>query len=460
MPNFRQSLVIFRVIMVNENRIIKRIPGKELNGPVVYWMQRDQRINDNWALLYARQIATSIDQPLVVIFCLAETFLGATSRHYGFMMKGLRKVEGSLSLKNIPFKLLVGKQEIVIPDFLKEINAGTLVSDFSPLRVARLWKQDVLKKTDIPYYTVDAHNIVPCTVASNKEEFAAYTIRPKINKLLPEFLEEFPQLYRQKSNPFGTIKNNWELANESLNIDREVKEVDWIKPGEEAAMKQLQIFIREKLSLYDTDRNDPNKKAVSDLSPYLHFGHISAQRIALEVMNTDGNKEARKSFLEELIVRRELADNFCLYNENYDSFEGFRDWAKVTLNAHRQDEREYIYSREEFEAALTHDPLWNAAQSEMAVNGKMHGYMRMYWAKKILEWSRSPEEAFKTAIYLNDKYELDGRDPNGYNGIAWSIGGVHDRAWTERPVYGKIRYMNYNGCKRKFDVQKYISQNE
>lgn len=197
---------------------------------------------------------------------------------------------------------------------------------------------------------------------------------------------------------------------------------------------------------------------MSNLSSYLHFGQISAQRVALEVQPFIEYAESQKSFLEELIVRRELSDNFCFYNKYYDSFEGFPNWAKKTLNEHRNDKREFIYSLQQFEDAKTHDDLWNAAQIEMTTTGKMHGFMRMYWAKKILEWSASPEDALETAIYLNDKYELDGRDPNGYVGCAWSIGGVHDRAWAERPVFGKIRFMNYNGCKRKFDINSYIKK--
>ena len=167
-------------------------------------------------------------------------------------------------------------------------------------------------------------------------------------------------------------------------------------------------------------------------------------------------KEDKDAFLEEMIIRRELSDNFCEYEPEYDQFEGFHAWSQKTLNEHRNDEREYIYPLGQFEAAETHDDLWNAAQNEMKITGKMHGYMRMYWAKKILEWTPSPEIAQQIAIDLNDKYELDGRDPNGYTGIAWSIGGIHDRAWFERPIFGKIRYMNYNGCKSKFDVMKYI----
>jgi deoxyribodipyrimidine photo-lyase len=251
---------------------------------------------------------------------------------------------------------------------------------------------------------------------------------------------------------------DWKDIKNSIKVNRDVNEIDWLKSGEQNAQIVLKDFLEKKLDRYAEERNDPNKNVLSNLSPYLHFGQISAQRIALTVNQFYGNHPSSDSFLEELIVRRELSDNFCYYNTKYDSFEGFPDWAKKTLNDHRKDKREFIYSLEEFEKAKTHEDLWNAAQIEMVKTGKMHGYMRMYWAKKILEWSKSPEEALKIAIYLNDKYELDGRDPNGYTGCAWSIGGVHDRAWTERQIFGKIRYMNFNGAKRKFDVASYIKK--
>jgi len=220
----------------------------------------------------------------------------------------------------------------------------------------------------------------------------------------------------------------------------------------------LKSFIDKKLPRYADMRNDPSRDGQSNLSPYLHFGQLSAQRAALEADNVHCPAMSKETFLEELIVRRELSDDFCYYNDHYDSFAGFPEWSQRSLNFHRKDRREYIYSLKKFENAQTYDNLWNSAQMEMVKRGKMHGYMRMYWAKKILEWSSSPEEALETAIYLNDKYELDGRDPNGYTGIAWSIGGVHDRAWNERPVFGKIRYMSYNGCKGKFDVEAYVRQ--
>ncbi|MGQ9800003.1 MAG: deoxyribodipyrimidine photo-lyase, partial [Ignavibacterium sp.] len=442
--------------MINEKRVRLLQQGSETNGPVIYWMSRDQRVHDNWALLFAQMKAIEKKKPLAVVFNLVPKFLEATIRQYGFMLKGLQQVESELYKFNIPFFLTRGNPENEIPLLLNKLNASILISDFDPLKIKRIWKRDVAKKINIPFFEVDAHNIVPCLFVSNKVEFGAYTIRPKIHKALPEFLDEFYELKKMKSSELQSEKINWTEIINSLEVNRNVKEVDWIKPGEVNAQLTLKEFLANKLDRYSEDRNDPNKNALSNLSPYLHFGQISAQRVALNVKQFYKKNPSAEAFLEELIVRRELSDNFCYYNPKYDSFEGFPDWAKKTLNDHRKDKREFTYTLEELEQAKTHEELWNAAQMEMVTTGKMHGYMRMYWAKKILEWSKSPEEALSIAIYLNDKYELDGRDPNGYVGCAWSIGGVHDRAWTERPVFGKIRYMNFNGAKRKFDVQSYI----
>ena len=244
-----------------------------------------------------------------------------------------------------------------------------------------------------------------------------------------------------------------------LKIDLSVQPVNWIKPGEFFANKRLRS-LSELFKNYDLNRNDPTKNALSNLSPYFHYGHLSSQRAILEIKKFKLPQSDKDAFIEQVLIRKELADNFCEFEKNYDYFEGFHPWAQKTLDEHRNDERDYLYPKGQFEEAKTHDSLWNAAQIQMMTTGKMHGYMRMYWAKKIMEWSPSPEIAQQIAIDLNDKYQLDGRDPNGYTGIAWSIGGVHDRAWFERPVYGKIRYMNYNGCKSKFDVAKYVKMYE
>lgn len=444
--------------MVNPKRVRVLREGDKKAGPVVYWMSRDQRVGDNWALFFAQELALKERVPLVVVFCLVPQFLGATIRQYGFMLKGLREVEGNLGEKDIPFFLLTGSPGLEIPRFVRENGVGTLIADFDPLRIKREWKEATAEEIDIPFHEVDARNVVPCWIASPKQEYGAYTLRPKMRRALPEFLEDFPRLRRHPISWKGKReKILWTEVEKTLQVDRTISEVDWIEPGEGAARKALRAFLRGKLDAYHQGRNDPTEDAQSNLSPYLHFGHVSAQRVALEVTKNDADKESREAFLEELIVRRELSNNFCFYNDHYDDFEGFPEWAKKTLNRHREDQREHIYSLEDFEKANTHDRLWNAAQGEMVRRGKMHGYMRMYWGKKILEWSKTTEDAFKIALYLNNKYELDGRDPNGFTGVAWCFG-KHDRPWKERQIFGKIRYMNAKGLKRKFDADGYAEK--
>lgn len=443
--------------MIQSERVKKINDKPNGKGIVVYWMSRDQRVKDNWALLYAQEMAIMSKFPLVICFTLVPKFLDATLRQYDFMLEGLKKVEQDLAGKNISFYLILGNPVEEIQKFVDKIGAGVLITDFDPLRIKRRWKASLKRKIEISFYEVDAHNIVPVWETSDKKEFAARTIRPRITKLLPKYLVEFPSLKRQ-SKKYYLAKNNWNTIYKSLEIDRSVESVKWIKSGEKEADKGLKEFIDKKLDGYSKYRNDPSKEFQSNLSPYLHFGQISAQSVAIKVKKAKANQNSKKEFLEEIIIRKELSDNYCYYEKNYDKFSGFHKWAQKTLNEHKKNKRDYLYSRKQLENSMTHDNIWNAAQSEMVKRGKMHGYMRMYWAKKILEWTKSPELALKYAIYLNDKYELDGRDPNGYTGIAWSIGGVHDRAWSERKIFGKIRYMNEAGLKRKFNIAKYVER--
>ena len=426
----------------------------QTSGPVIYWMSRDQRVDDNWALLYAQSKALEMHQSLMVVFCKCQGYLGSTNQIDHFMMEGLHEVYLKLKEYHIPFVVLEGDPVENISNFSSLIKAGLLVTDFNPLRISREWKLQVAQRINIQFVEVDAHNVIPCFAASNKQEYAAYTFRPKVYRQLDEYLTDFPEIV---SHPFQSPIDAHALSSLEETTQRIFENINNecnIKSGEAAAKAQLNDFIAHRLENYG-NRNDPNEEASSGLSPYLHFGQISAQRVALEVRKmTDHASE----FLEELIVRRELSDNFCYYNKNYDNPLGFPEWARKTLDAHRIDPRTYPYSLEQLEKASTHDRLWNAAQMEMVKTGRMHGYLRMYWAKKILEWSETVEQAMQNAIHLNDKYLWDGRDPNGYTGIAWSIGGVHDRAWGERPVFGKIRYMSYDGCKRKFDIEKYIQK--
>ncbi|KAM9322845.1 CPD photolyase [Pholidichthys leucotaenia] len=433
---------------------------KQGSEGVLYWMLRDQRVQDNWALIHAQKLAVEENLPLHVCMCLVvpKSEL-STLRHYAFMLKGLEEVAKECKDLNIQFHLLHGAPGDVLPSLVSDHSFGAVVTDFSPLREPLQWLEDVKKKLPkgIPLIQVDAHNIVPCWVASPKLEYSARTIRGKITNLLPEFLTDFPLV---EEHPYTATRMakpvDWDKTLSSLEVDRTVGEPEWAKPGSKEGMAMLESFIDVRLKLFGTQRNDPNAPALSQLSPWLRFGQLSTQRAALQVQRSGKNAgQSVPAFVEELVVRRELTDNFCFYNKKYDSVAGAYEWAQKTLKDHAKDKRPYLYTREQLEKAETHDKLWNAAQYQMVSEGKMHGFLRMYWAKKILEWTVTPEEALSIALYLNDRYELDGQDPNGFVGCMWSICGIHDQGWAERAVFGKIRYMNYQGCLRKFNVAQF-----
>ena len=430
------------------------------HGAVLYWMERDQRAVDNWALYYAQQTAFERGVPFLVVFNLVPKLEYVTYRQYDFMIRGLKEVEETLAKHRIPFLVCTGEPQETIPAVAARYQVGEVVTDQNPLRYAQQWRKSAADTLSVACTEVDAHNIVPVWQASNKLEFAAYTIRGKIHRQLPDYLCDIPALSEHPLNSSleGIDPVDWSMLDRTVRYDKAVLPIDWLTPGMAAGLKKMHEFLQTRSRGYANRRNDPTLNALSDLSPYLHFGQISAQRVAYETQKSPMQRDDKEAFIDELVVRRELSDNFCFYNPQYDSVSGAHEWAQKTLAAHRDDPREYTYTRAEFEQGKTHDPLWNAMQQQMVQTGKMHGWCRMYWAKKILEWTNTPEYAIKVALYLNDRYELDGNDPNGFVGVMWSIAGVHDRAWTERPVFGKIRYMNYNGAKRKFDVAAYIEQ--
>lgn len=428
-------------------------------GPIVYWMNRDQRVHDNWALLAALEWARQEHVPLLVAHNLVGGFLGGGERQWAFKTTGLKEVAETLEEKHIPFFLFEGDgAHTAMAKWVQKEGIGGVVTDFYPLRLPRTWLKDITKALPkTPIYQVDAHNIVPCWVASAKQEFAARTIRPKIHAALKTWLTDIPTFHAQTTSSIPKApKIDWKKLIISRTNEQLLSEIP--TPGEQAAKHALNEFIEERLPGYATRRNDPCADGQSRLSPYLHYGHLSAQRVAYEVQRAHAPLADKEAFLEELIVRRELADNFCHYNEAYDGFEGFPAWAQATLNTHRDDTREHVYTHKQFEHAQTHDELWNAAQRQLTQTGTMHGYVRMYWAKQILAWSKSPEDALKIAIALNDAYQLDGRDPNGYVGVAWSIGGVHDRRWFNRAVFGTVRAMTRGGMDKKFDTKAYIER--
>jgi len=438
---------------------IQHLNSKPLiNGQyVLYWMQASQRVLDNHALTYGISKANELKKPLVVFFGLTDSFPEANERHYVFMLEGLQEIAQDLNKMGITFVL----QQISPPKGVLKLaeDACLMVCDRGYLNIQKTWRQTVAERIPCPCVQVETDVIVPVETTSEKEEYAAATIRPKIHNHLSDFLRQL-QHVSPKIDALSITLDSLEVSDltkmvHQLTIDHTVKKSRYFTGGTRQALRWYHTFLNEKLPYFAEERNDPSKQYLSQMSPYLHFGQISPLTLALKLKNV--HHPSKESFLEELIVRRELSMNFVHYNAKYDSYQSLPEWCKHTLEQHKKDAREYAYSLDTLEHGHTHDPYWNAAQQEMMITGKMHGYMRMYWGKKIIEWTEDPETAFRSALYLNNKYELDGRDPNGFTGVAWFFG-KHDRAWKERPIFGKIRYMNAKGLERKFPIQRYVQQ--
>jgi deoxyribodipyrimidine photo-lyase len=447
--------ILFLKEMVQEERIRELNRNTVRKGRyVLYWMQASQRTEYNHALELAIDRANELQQPLLVYFGLTDAFPEANERHYHFMLEGLKYVREQLRSRGIGMVVERTSPETGVVRFAGE--ASLVVCDCGYLMVQRRWRRYVAEHVNCPLLQVECEVIVPVEVSSDKEEYSAATLRRKLARIVHRYMapleESSPRIDSTRLEYDSYNISDIPRALSALDIDRSVKPVNGFRGGTGEAKKRLAEFIDRKLDRYPELKNDPNEDCVSKLSPYLHFGQISPLYVALEVSRHGGT--GRDAFLEELVVRRELSMNFVHYNKRYAYFDGLPGWAQRTLSEHRKDRREYLYSPAELERAQTYDPYWNAAQREMMATGKMHGYMRMYWGKKILEWSANPEEAYTTALSLNNKYELDGRDPNGFTGIAWCFG-KHDRLWANRPVFGNIRYMNAAGLKRKFDIEKY-----
>jgi len=448
--------------MIQDTRVRNLNVVREASGEyILYWMQASQRLRWNHALTFAIRMANERNLPVLVAFGLTDDFPEANERHYAFMLEGLRDVSAEARKRGLGFALVKGSPDEVAIKLAGK--ASVLVTDRGYLRVQRNWRSRVAESVPCSFVEVESDAVVPVDHVSEKEEYAARTIRPKINRLLVDYME--PLVETKVKVPFkGSIPDAVDVDDvdcllATLSIDRSVSRVSTYVGGEKEAARRLRAFVEEKLKGYGVSRNDPNLDGVSNLSPYLHFGQISPLDVAIQIRDASGGSEHEgvDSFLEELIVRRELSINFCTYQPLYDQYACLPEWAQLTLDAHREDPREFVYSREQFEHAETHDPYWNAAQVEMVSMGKMHNYMRMYWGKKIIEWSASPEEAFATALALNNKYELDGRDVNSFAGVAWCFG-KHDRPWKERAIFGIVRFMNANGLKRKFDRDGYVEK--
>ncbi len=430
---------------------------------VIYWMQRAERGIDNPALDTAIALGNELGLPVVAFFSAINNFPHANWRHYHFLSQGLVDAEHDLHERNVEF-IVRRPPDNALEKLAVELGAAAIIADENAMREPERWRQVLAHRIDVPYWTVDADNIVPANTFT-KHYYAAVHFRPKFFAELPKFLAwPSPEKARHTwKRPRGfesfhvgdDVTERWGPP-----FDRSVGPVDSFTGGTRAGQKLLAEFVNEKLADYDSVRNHPERDGTSRISPYLHFGHISALTItrAIEDAVKKGTctPEARDAYYAEVLAWRELCVNFVRFVPNYDSVECAPDWARETLRKHARDKRQYIYTREELIAHNTHDDLWNAAQQQMVEAGWMHNEMRMYWAKKILEWSPSAAEAFDTCVYLNDRYFLDGRDPNGYANIAWAIVGVHDRPWFERPIFGKIRYMSRESTGKKFNSKRYM----
>lgn len=460
MPKQEQS-PSFLSELAQDPRIQVRRPGPpSKNGKcVVYWMQRSQRGAGNAALDTAILIANELALP-VIVFLGIRAYPNANLRHYHFMAQAFPEIQEQLEERGIRFVLRV-PPENSLEGFLEEVDAAFLVGDENHCREPERWRQDLAKRLTIPYWTVDADVVVPSALFQRRF-YLLHHFRPKLYAELPKYLkgEQNPAALRQWKSKLAGHPVTADVTKSLSKLDRSVVPVDTFQGGPHAAQRRLKEFIEIGLKDYPTRRNHPERDGTSRLSPYLHFGNIGPSTILLAVDDAlrkgTVSQEARDAYVDELVGWRELAVNFVKLDPHYDSWECAEPWAQKTLTQHIQDNREHLYNFADLEKGRTHDDLWNAAQIQMVKDGWMHNYMRMYWAKKLLEWTPNPAVAFDYAVVLNDKYELDGRDPNGYAGIAWAIAGKHDRPWFERPIFGTVRYMSRASTGKKFDSARYI----
>jgi deoxyribodipyrimidine photo-lyase len=453
--------------LANQPRVLVRRdgPSRPRARCVVYWMQRAMRVHENPALDIAIHAANLLGLPVVIFFSVIPNYPHANVRHYHFMQQGLRDVAEDASELRVGF-ILRRHPDNSLEAFLEEVGAALLVGDENPCREPERWRQVLARRLRLPYWTVDADVVVPSRIFG-RDYFLLHHFRPHLKAQLPNFL-----VPRKRLRPLHAWVPPRRLDQYSLDdditagfdkLDRTVKPVDTFTGGTHAALKRLRQFAQHDLAHYEARRNHPEVKGTSRLSPYLHFGNIGPITIALAcdeaVKQKRATAAARDRFLDELIGWRELSALFVRYNPNYDNWECAEPWAHKSLREHASDPRPERYTLAQLERGQTYDELWNAAQREMVDTGWMHNYMRMYWAKKILEWAPDPATAFDWAVILNDRYFLDGRDPNGYAGIAWAIVGKHDRPWFDRPIFGTVRTMTGASTARKFDSQAYIRQN-
>lgn len=436
---------------------------------VLYWAQMNRRVDSNHALEFAIAEANRLRLPVLVYEAVTCTYPYASDRFHTFLLEGVEETARRAARRGLGYQFYLRKTRRDANDVLYRLasQAALVVSDDYPTFIAAAHNASVPAKLDVAYVVVDSSCVVPMRLIETKQ-YGAFTLRPKIKKLLPQYLrpvEPLPVNYRWQGPPplpeFHTEVTAAAIPAlvAACDIDHSVKPSLSFPGGRLAAERHLRAFLDHRLPRYANERNEPTAHATSNLSPWLHFGHISALEVALAAkMQAEDHGGSAEEFLEELIVRRELAFNHARFAAgDAASLRSLPDWARKTMREHAADPRDPLYTRDEFERALTHDALWNATQKEMLLRGKIHGYYRMYWGKKIIEWSATYDEAFDTMVYLHDRYALDGRDPNTYTNILWCFG-LHDRPWQTRPIFGMLRYMSLEGMKRKTGVDAYLRE--
>jgi deoxyribodipyrimidine photo-lyase len=438
-------------------KVLVDAPARTDGDYVLYWMQQSQRAEFNPALDCALEQANELDLPVLVCFGLTA-FPEANARHYDFMLRGLAEVRRRLTERGVGF--VIRKQPPHLLARALATDAALVVCDRGYLRIQRAWRAKLAEGLDRRLVQVEGDVVVPVEAASGKHEYAARTIRPRIHRMCDDYLHVRPPRQVRRRADGLAVTSDVDLENApkvvaGLKIDQAVGPVKRFGPGEGAARERLAAFVAEDIGRYGDERGRPEANAVSHMSPYLHFGQISPVEIALAARRAPPS-DSRASSLEELVVRRELAMNHAFYEPAYDTYASLPQWARKTLADHAGDPRPHLYTREQFEAGETHDPYWNAAMREMRATGYMHNHLRMYWGKKILQWSASPEEAFETILALNNRWFLDGRDPNSFTNVGWLFG-LHDRPWGPQPVFGTVRSMGPNTFK-KFDAEAYVRQ--
>lgn len=445
---------------------LNKAPLRSPSAYVLYWAQMNRRVDSNHALLHASELANRLRLPVLYYEELTYNYPYASDRLHTFVLEGVPETAKRLKKAGIGYVFYLRRNSSDPDDVLYQLarRAAAVITDDYPTAAVRCSNATAADRLDVPLIAVDASCIVPMR-KFDKREWAAYTLRPKMRRLLPQFLKAAPEVhvvqqFQEPPPPFHAevTPENIPALVAACAVDHSVPPSLTYSGRRAEAKRRLRRFLERRLARYSSLRNEPSAHATSTLSPYLHFGRLSSLEVALAVRQySEEHKLVADEYLDELIVRRELAFNFTLHTPNCKSLESLPAWALATIRRHSSDPRSPVYTREEFEHAGTHDPLWNAAQGELLLRGTIHGYYRMYWGKKILEWSASPEEALETMIYLHDRYALDGRDPNTYTNILWCFG-LHDRPWKERPVYGQVRYMSYEGMKRKTQVAAYVRE--